>query len=87
MKVNNETSPGMPQHCNEMPRHCNEMPQLSLSFSSAFPQHFPGFSGPYITTYGWCLVTQGYFLRGLKLCGERKTLQQVLLVSKKENWG
>ena len=40
----------MPQHCNEMPQHCNEMPQLSLSLASAFPQHFSGFTGPYITT-------------------------------------
>ena len=40
----------MPQTCNEMPQHCNEMPQLSLSSSSAFPQHFSGLSGPYITT-------------------------------------
>ena len=40
----------MPQHCNEMPQHCNEMPQLFLSSSSAFPQHFSGLTGPYITT-------------------------------------
>ena len=40
----------MPQLCNEMPQHCNEMPQLSLSSSSAFPLHFSGLSGPYITT-------------------------------------
>ena len=24
-------------------------------------------------SYGWCLLTQGYFLRGLKLCGESRT--------------
>ena len=40
----------MPQHFNEMPQHCNEMSQLSLSSSSAFPQHFSGLSGPYFTT-------------------------------------
>ena len=24
-------------------------------------------------SYGWCLLIQGYFLRGLKLCGESRT--------------
>ena len=34
-------------------------------------------------SYGWCLLIQGLFLRGLKLCGESRTLQ-VRLVSKKK---
>ena len=36
--------------------------------------------------YGWCLVIQGYFLRDLKLCGESRP-EQVLLVSKKKIGG
>ena len=34
-------------------------------------------------SYGWCLLIQNIFLRGLKLCRESRT-QQVLLVSKKK---
>ena len=34
-------------------------------------------------SYGWCLLIKGYFGGVLKICGESRTLQ-VLLVSKKK---
>ena len=37
-------------------------------------------------SYGSCLLMHGYILRGLKLCGENRT-KQVLLVSKKKIGG
>ena len=37
-------------------------------------------------SYGWCLLNKGIFLCGLKLCGESRTCQ-MLLVSKKKIWG
>ena len=36
-------------------------------------------------SYGWCLLKHGYFC-ALKLCGESRT-QQVILMSKKKSWG
>ena len=36
--------------------------------------------------YGWCLLIQGFFLHGLKLYGESRTWQ-VLLVYKKKIGG
>ena len=55
------------------------VPTIVIRHTFCAPQHTR-------VSYWWCLLIQGYFLRGLKLCGQSRT-QQVLLVSQKKIGG